>query len=107
MLAPTAPGIAMASCRQWSTPGTSLLSAVGIPPCRASLPRPPVDLLEATELAAEARLRAVTVGHPGATARRPVAPAVRPAHRASFGTSSAASGSVVALSVRPLRQGVT
>jgi len=65
-----------------------------------------VDLLVATELAAEARLRAVTVGHPAATARRQVAPAVRPGHRVSFGTSSAASGSVVAPSVRPGGQGV-
>src|SRR4051794_7077697 len=56
MLAPTAPGIVMASCRQWSTPGTSLLSAV--------LVRWP-------------RVRAVTAGHPLATVRRAVAPDVR------------------------------
>src|SRR4029453_17042279 len=85
MLAPTAPGIAMASCRQWSTPGTSLLSAVVLPPDRASLPRPPVDLRAATEFPAEARLRAVTVGHPAATVRRRVAPAVRPGRPDSYG----------------------
>src|SRR5919107_5994664 len=43
MLAPTAPGIAMASCRQCSTPGTSLLS-FAVPAARwrelrASMPR--------------------------------------------------------------------
>jgi hypothetical protein len=49
MLAPTAPGIAMASCRQLSTPGTSLLSPDAFPPvpipgrwrvATASFPRP-------------------------------------------------------------------
>src|SRR5689334_18879118 len=99
MLAPTAPGIAMASCRQWSTPGTSLLSAVFRPPLaapgrwrvsRASLPRSAEVLRAVAELRTDPRFRAVTVGHPAATVRRQVAPRVRHGERGSYGLFHAA-----------------
>src|SRR3954470_3986007 len=77
MLAPIAPGIAMASCRQWSTPGTSLLSAVLRPWYRASLPRPPTALFGVAAVPTDPRFRAVTVGHPLATVWRVVARVVR------------------------------
>src|SRR4030095_3089821 len=94
MLAPTAPGIAMASCRQWSTPGTSLLSAVFLPPfavpgrwrgARASLLRSAGVLRAVAELLPAPRSRAFTVGHPALTRRRQVAPPVRPHEWASCG----------------------
>src|ERR671921_20709 len=99
MLAPTAPGIAMASCKQWSTPGTSLLSAEFRPPfavsgrwrgVRASLRRSAGVLRAVAEFSTDPRLRAVTVGHPEATLRLRVAPAVRSDERASYGLAHGA-----------------